>query len=287
MPNGGDNRIPVAANVLGTIGTVLWCVQLLPQIWHNWRHKKTDGLPASMMMLWFACAIPFGVYMILQDVNIPLQIQPQLFAFLALVTYGQILYYHHNFSRTKATVLVILAGLIGGGAEALFIFTLRIPYDKGITWPALLIGIIAAILLILGLVPAYLEIWKRNGRVIGINWTFLTIDSMGALFSLLALAAQGSFDILGGILYLLVIFLEIGIFASHITWRWRNRNLIRAAKVSGRTVDELLEEREQQKPAATTHHEPLTEVRQDLESRGNQETTVLQSVETAKRAGAP
>lgn len=33
---------------------------------------------------------------------------------------------YSNYSRTKVTVLVILAGLIGGGAEALFIFTLRV-----------------------------------------------------------------------------------------------------------------------------------------------------------------
>lgn len=80
--------IPVAANVLGTIGTVFWCIQLVPQIWHNWRHKKTDGLPASMMLLWAICmaffifdsvyiwrianvcicagSVPFGVYMIVQ-----------------------------------------------------------------------------------------------------------------------------------------------------------------------------------------------------------------------------
>lgn len=54
----GEN-IPVAANVLGTIGTVFWCIQLVPQIWHNWRHKKTDGLPASMMLLWAVCMSPF------------------------------------------------------------------------------------------------------------------------------------------------------------------------------------------------------------------------------------
>ncbi|MCJ1482006.1 hypothetical protein MMC06_002168 [Schaereria dolodes] len=48
--------IPVAANVLGTIGTVLWCVQLTPQIWHNWKKKKTDGLPGLMMFLFAALA---------------------------------------------------------------------------------------------------------------------------------------------------------------------------------------------------------------------------------------
>ena len=48
---------PIAAYVLGTIGTILWCVQLVPQIWHNWRHKRTDGLPPTMMFLWALCML--------------------------------------------------------------------------------------------------------------------------------------------------------------------------------------------------------------------------------------
>lgn len=50
-----QTSIPVAANILGTIGTVFWCIQLVPQIWYNWRQKKTDGLPGSMMFLWALC----------------------------------------------------------------------------------------------------------------------------------------------------------------------------------------------------------------------------------------
>lgn len=50
-----QGSIPVAANVLGTIGTVLWCVQLVPQIWYNWKQKKTDGLPGAMMLIWALC----------------------------------------------------------------------------------------------------------------------------------------------------------------------------------------------------------------------------------------
>lgn len=34
----------------------------------------------------------------------------------------------------------------------------------------LIVGIIASVFLALGLVPAYVEIWKRRGRVVGINW---------------------------------------------------------------------------------------------------------------------
>ena len=50
-------NITVASNVLGTIGTVLWCIQLIPQIWYNWKQKKTDGLPPSMMFLWASCML--------------------------------------------------------------------------------------------------------------------------------------------------------------------------------------------------------------------------------------
>lgn len=50
-----QNNVTVASTVLGTIGTILWCIQLIPQIWYNWRRKKTDGFPAAMMFLWASC----------------------------------------------------------------------------------------------------------------------------------------------------------------------------------------------------------------------------------------
>ncbi|KKZ63678.1 hypothetical protein EMCG_01985 [[Emmonsia] crescens] len=237
----GGGRIPVAANVLGTIGTILWCIQLVPQIWHNWKNKKTDGLPASMMFIWALCAVPFGIYLILQQVNIPLQIQPQMFGSLCTICWAQILYYSHGYSLKKAISAGVLAALLMGGCEALFILTLRIPYNKGITWPALFFGIIATVLVAVGLIPPYFELWKRQGRVIGISWFFLSMDTLGALFSLLALAVEGTFDILGGVVYIVVLLLELGIFTSHIIWRFRFRELRKAAKASGMSVDELLE----------------------------------------------
>lgn len=38
--------------------------------------------------------LPFGVYAIAQNFNIPLQVQPQIFMALCLVSWGQILLYH-------------------------------------------------------------------------------------------------------------------------------------------------------------------------------------------------
>lgn len=47
--------------------------------------------------------------------------------------------------------------------------TLQIPYNKGITWPDLVVGVIGAILISAGLIPPYFELWKRDGRVIGFS----------------------------------------------------------------------------------------------------------------------
>jgi uncharacterized protein with PQ loop repeat len=88
-----QGSIPVAANVLGTIGTVCWCVQLVPQIWRNYRTKSTEGLPAAMMLIWSISGVPFGVYAVAQRFNIPLIIQPQCFCILCGVSWAQCLIY--------------------------------------------------------------------------------------------------------------------------------------------------------------------------------------------------
>ncbi|KAK8121642.1 hypothetical protein PG984_010312 [Apiospora sp. TS-2023a] len=236
--------IPVAANVLGTIGTILWCVQLVPQIWANWRTKKTDGLPASMMFLWAACGVPFGVYAIIQNFNIPIQVQPQCFGVLSIVAWVQILMYSHNWATWKATALGVVVTLAFAGIEAALILTLRVIYERGNETPPIVVGIIASILLAAGLVPPYGEIWKRRGRVVGINWVFLSMDCSGAFFSLMALVAQNTFDILGGVLYIICCALELGIFTSHLIWLLRTRQVRREAKARGKTFDELATEYE-------------------------------------------
>ncbi|MCJ1401980.1 hypothetical protein MMC11_005198 [Xylographa trunciseda] len=238
-----QTSIPVAANVLGTIGTVFWCVQLVPQIWHNWRAKKTEGLPALMMVLWAACAVPFGVYSVVQNFNVPIQIQPQVFGTLALVTWAQILIYESKWKTWKAIVVATGVFVLLGAIEAVLIVTLKGPYDRGVEWPMLVIGIIAAVLVGAGILPPYWEMWKRRGRVIGINWIFLSMDSAGALFSLFALIAQNTFDVLGGSVYIVVIILEGGIFASHIIWLFRTRKLRKRAKLQGVNFDDLPEAR--------------------------------------------
>jgi hypothetical protein len=87
------------------------------------------------------------------------------------------------------------------GIETGLIFAIQPAYSKGIDWPVLTIGIVAFVSLISGYLPIPFELLKRRGRVVGIDFIFLTIDWCGAFFSLLALVAQNEFDVLFGTMY--------------------------------------------------------------------------------------
>ena len=85
-------------------------------------------------------------------------------------------------SLVTAAILLLFAGL-----EVLLVFVIRGPYSRGVDWPVTLVGVLAAILLVSGYIPVPFEIVKRRGRVIGIDFGFLTIDCLGAFFSLMAI----------------------------------------------------------------------------------------------------
>ena len=140
-----------------------------------------------MMFLWAACGPPFGIYAIVQKFNVPIQIQPQFFTLFCLWSWGQCLRYGKGWQVWTATLVTVLLGLLFAGLQVLCIFLIRPSYRHGVAWPVTLVGVLAAVLLISGYVPVPFEIWKRRGRVVGIDFGFLTIDWFGAFFSLMAI----------------------------------------------------------------------------------------------------
>lgn len=183
-----QRHIPLDANVLGTIGTVLWCIQLIPQIWQNWRRKSTEGVPASMLILWAICGPPFGVYAIVQNFNIPVQVQPQCFTLLTIVTWSQTLVYGKRWPAWKAAIAGVGLAALLGGIEVMLVLLLRVcsmhehlsqgkklimfsqsAYRRGITWPIIFIGVLALLLQAAGLIPLYVDMLKRRGCVVGIS----------------------------------------------------------------------------------------------------------------------
>jgi len=192
----------------------------------------------------------------IQNFNFALKFQPQAFASLTLIAWGQTLYYHksahspptllpslthHSKWRAwTATLATIALAASFGLMELILILTLRGPYTRGVQWPMMLMAISASVIQVVGLIPPYFELAKRNGRVIGIDFWFLTIDYAGAFFSLMAVVAQQWFDALGASLYIACMVLETGIFASQAIWLWRVRYVRKEAKRKGLGYDEYV-----------------------------------------------
>ncbi|CAI6310089.1 unnamed protein product [Periconia digitata] len=241
-----QGEIPLAANILGTIGTVFWCVQLVPQIIRNYRTKSTEGLPAAMMFLWSVSGVPFGVYAIAQQFNIPLIVQPQCFCALCGVSWAQCIVYGRKWRAWTATLVLLALFAVFAGVQAGLVFAIRPAYARGIEWPVLLIGILAFLLLIGGYFPIPFELLKRRGRVVGIDFIFLGIDWCGAFFSLMSLVAQTEFDSLFGTLYALCCVIEMTMVISHLIWRVRTKGIRKRANEQGMSFDESEEGKEWQ-----------------------------------------
>jgi hypothetical protein len=79
------------------------------------------------------------------------------------------------------------------------------------------------------------------------DFWFLTIDYLGAFFSLMAVVAQQWFDALGASLYIACMALETGIFVSQAIWLWRVRHVRKEAKKAGKTYDEYVKENQGKK----------------------------------------
>ncbi|CCJ31296.1 unnamed protein product [Pneumocystis jirovecii] len=190
---------PVIAAILGTIGTIMWCVQLIPQIIVNYLRHNTTGLQPLMLLLWSVGGVFMGIYNISRNLNIPLQLQPQLFMVLCFITWGQCLYYENKWPLKKCIFIFFLTGTACG---------LKLIVRR-IEWPIKTVGVISSILVCVGLLPPYYDIYIHKS-VRGISFIFLLVDMGGAVFSFLSLLFEPKIDVLAAISYCIVVILELG-----------------------------------------------------------------------------
>ncbi|RPD76397.1 hypothetical protein L226DRAFT_375270 [Lentinus tigrinus ALCF2SS1-7] len=204
---------PVAENVLGTIGTICWTVQLIPQIWKTWRTKSVEGLSEYLGLSWGISGVFFGVYAIVQDLNIPLIVQPQLLSTLSYLSWAQCQYYGRKRSRRTSILLYVSVMAISAGFEVGMIYAVRPAYNRGNDRPVQFFGAFSTVLLSIALLyvltpyPQYYEIYKHK-EVIGISILFMIVDMLGGVFSDLSLAFKESFDVVAGVTYSLVVVLD-------------------------------------------------------------------------------
>lgn len=188
------------------------CSQLIPQIMMNYRRHSTTGLQPTMMLLWAFAGIPLGVYNIVENFNIALQIQPHILTLLSLITWAQCKYYSYEWPWQKTIGAVLPVALLMGGLETGLIFALKRAQEDGVRWPVIFMAVLAAVLLCAGVARHYWDIWKMR-TVRGISFLFVGIDALGDLTSLISVFFQPDMEILGMVIYGSELALWIGVFA--------------------------------------------------------------------------
>ncbi|PCH44423.1 PQ-loop-domain-containing protein [Wolfiporia cocos MD-104 SS10] len=216
-----------AENALGTLGTICWTIQLVPQIWKTWRDKSTEGLSMFLVFLWGASAGPMGVYAIVLDLNIPLILQPQLFGALCFFSWAQCMYYGKKRSVAACVAMYFGALVILAAFQAGMVYAIRPSYKRGNGTGAEFFGILSSVIIAVALLPQYWEIYKRR-EVVGISVLFMTVDMMGGVFSDLSLAFKSSFNIIAGVTYSLVVVMDglvilLALILNPLTKRRRKR----------------------------------------------------------------
>ncbi|KZV64817.1 hypothetical protein PENSPDRAFT_155926 [Peniophora sp. CONT] len=173
----------VAENVFGTIGTICWTLQIIPQLWKSWRSKSTEGLSASLVLIWGLSGVFLGTYAVVQNLNIPLIVQPQLFGALCMVSWIQCMHYgYKKSSRWCAAVLISLL-VVSGAVEVGLVYAVRTPYERGedgAKRATQFFGIISSIMIAAGLLPQYYDIYKRR-EVVGLSLLFISVDMAGGM----------------------------------------------------------------------------------------------------------
>lgn len=200
----------VVENVLGTLGTVCWTAQLIPQLWKSWRTKSTEGLSHWLVLIWSLSSIPLGIYVIVQNLNIPLILQPQLFGFFSLLSWGQCMYYNGGYSARHCYLMILGILVINASMQVGFVYAIRPAYhngaqsgERGVQF----FGVFSSIMIALALIPQYYEIHKHRA-VIGISVTFMFVDLLGGVFSDLSLAFKPKFDVIASVTYSVVILMD-------------------------------------------------------------------------------
>ncbi|KAL4935399.1 hypothetical protein BDV06DRAFT_217459 [Aspergillus oleicola] len=191
---------PVAANVLGTMGAVLWSLQLLPQIWKNYHRHSTKSLSTTFFLAWAIAGVPLGVYNIAESFNVALQVQPNILIFLSLVTWSQCKYYGDKWTLRKVVPVATGIAVVLGGIEVGLVYSIRTAKDRGQEWAATLMAVLAAVLLAGGVLRHYLDMLRTKSDA-GLSLRFAILDASGDVVSLLSVWSQRTIDVLGVVVY--------------------------------------------------------------------------------------
>ncbi|KAG0243437.1 hypothetical protein BGX31_010720 [Mortierella sp. GBA43] len=243
----------ILENVFGMLGIIFWSLQLLPQAIDNYKAKSTQGLSYTMFFLWTLCALGFGSYSIVENLSIPIIIQPQIFGALSALCYLQCLYYGErtrwSLKKTLIGGLIMFSAMAGIQVAAVYATKAGEEHHiKGTTEAA---GIIPIILLAMGFVPQYIGIYKARS-VVGVSMAFIAADAMGAVFSIISLCFRDTLDLLAALNYVVVLTCDMIVVAFYVYYNKLNPSLARINGLEDHSKEDRDMEKGLEEPSSAT-----------------------------------
>ncbi|PVG04684.1 hypothetical protein CPB86DRAFT_803460 [Serendipita vermifera] len=160
--------------------------------------------------IWAVSAAFLGVYAIVQNINIPIIVQPQTFGALAAISWIQCLYYDGKRSKTFCFGLFAVFTILFAGFEVSMTFAARAAVKHGEYAFLRFFGVFSGVLICLALIPQFIEIYRIK-QVQGISLTFMAVDISGGVFSILSLVFKKEMDWIAAVTYLGVVVLDSAI----------------------------------------------------------------------------
>ena len=139
---------------------------------------------------------------------------------MSLITWSQCKYYGDRWPLPRLIISCVAVASVIGGVEVGLYFALRLASDRDVEWPLTLMAVLAALLLAVGVLRYYWEIYKSRS-VEGISFLFVFIDAGGDVVSILALVFASRVDVLGMVIYSVEAFLWAGIAILGLHFRFR------------------------------------------------------------------
>jgi len=203
------------------LALILWSVQLIPQIHKNFQSKSTYGLSPWTFLMWAVANILVASNSFINDVVIPIFIQPQIFGALSLICLTQCyLYPHQNKPRPiwEGGLLFLALLVLFFSIEILWIQFLYYAPMRNEVWFSVLFGYIGPVITSLGFLPQYYDIIKLRSTD-GISLMFIFLDLSGGAFALVSLSLHDHFELSVAFMYIAVMSLEFGLLLIHIYYK--------------------------------------------------------------------
>ncbi|KAF9916642.1 hypothetical protein BX616_003215 [Lobosporangium transversale] len=219
----------ILENIFGMLGIIFWSLQLLPQAIDNYKTKSTKGLSCSMFFIWTLAALGFGSYGVVEGLSIPIIVQPQIFGSLSALCCLQCLYYGKRTQWSIKNTIIggILMFVAMASIQIAAIYATRVRYlmlagkDHEVLGTTIAAGLIPIILLAIGFIPQYIDIYKSKS-VVGVSMAFIAADAMGAMFSIISLCFRDTFDLLATLNYVVVLICDFIIFGFYVYYNKMN-----------------------------------------------------------------